>query len=117
MFGKTSMTDSRSPSPPEKAPQYLVDGIPKQDAETLTELQSWIDELLVYRSSITDEDIEADAEETIEDIEETDDGTIVIKKVPCGKESCTTCPHGPYKYTVQRREGGLDWTYQGPTES
>jgi len=111
------MPDPPIPSPPENAPQYLAEGIPKQDDETLTDLQSWIDELLAYRSNITDEDIKPDAGETIEDIEETDSGTVVIKKIPCGKENCTACPHGPYKYTVQRQEGSLDWTYHGPTES
>ena len=77
LFGKTSMPDPLIPSPPENTPQYLAEGIPKQDHETLTDLQSWIDELLAYRNNITDEDIKPDAGEIIEDIKETDSGTVV----------------------------------------
>jgi hypothetical protein len=38
------------PSPPDSLPKYIADGIPKQDTETLRNLQTWIDELLEYRS-------------------------------------------------------------------
>ena len=41
-------------------------------------------------------------------------GTIVVKRVPCGKQ-CGGCPHGPYLYRVTRAEGGRGqrWTYLG----
>jgi len=39
-------------------------------------------------------------------------GSIVIKKVPCGKH-CRGCPHGPYAYRVYRENGKLRWKYLG----
>jgi len=39
-------------------------------------------------------------------------GSIVIKKVPCGKH-CRGCPHGPYAYRVYRENGKLKWKYLG----
>ena len=31
-------------------------------------------------------------------------GTVVIRKIRCGKKNCTKCPHGSYAY-VRYREG------------
>jgi len=43
MFGKTMPT---RPLAPETLPQYLADGVPKQDDTDLRALQDWIDDLL-----------------------------------------------------------------------
>lgn len=105
------------PTPPESLPQYLAEGVPKQDDATLEDLRRYVDELLEYRQEIAAEEIEVDEGEEIQDVEETGDGTVVIKKVSCGKENCK-CQrgelHGPYKYVVRRKGDSLEWDYRGP---
>jgi hypothetical protein len=54
MFGKI-MGDP--PLPPESLPNYISEGVPKQDDTTLDELQSWIDELIEYRNDISPEEM------------------------------------------------------------
>jgi len=56
-----------------------------------------------------------DAGEQIVDVDDAEGGTVVIKKVPCGKD-CGGCPHGPYKYVVRRERDSLEWEYKGPAE-
>lgn len=102
------------PTPPESLPQYLAEGVPHQDDATLQELQAWIDELLEHRQEIAIEDIEPAADEAIEQVEETRKGARVVKRVSCGKETCSTCPHGPYAYRVYREGEQVVWDYQGP---
>ncbi len=35
------------------------------------------------------------------------------KNIKCGKESCTTCPHGPYWYAVWSENGKRKTKYLG----
>ena len=56
MFSKTMARDP--PDAPSSLPQYLSEGVPKQDDQALRELQTWIDELLEYRHDIAAEVIE-----------------------------------------------------------
>ena len=107
----------QQPSPPDELPQYLAEGVPKQDDATLRALQEWIDELLVYRENVAAEDLDADDGESIQSVEESSDGTVVIKKVSCGKDNCKCRRgelHGPYKYLVRRKGDRLEWDYKGP---
>ena len=104
------------PPPPESLPTYLAEGVPKQDDEDLRALQSWIDDLLEYRQDVAAEDIDAGDGESIEAVEDSTEGTVVIKKVSCGKDNCKCQSgelHGPYKYVVRRQGDGLDWEYKG----
>jgi len=114
LFGKTMPT---RPAAPDSLPQYLADGVPKQDDESLQALQDWINELLAYRRDIATEDIDAGEDESIETVKESSEGTVVIKKVSCGKDNCK-CQrgelHGPYKYVVSRKGDSLKWDYKGP---
>jgi hypothetical protein len=107
---------SEQPQPPESVPKYLAEGVPKQDGGTRRELQEWIDELIAYRADISVDKIEVGDEERLEDVDDTGETTTVIKKVPCGKESCSTCPHGPYRYEVHRDGGSLAWEYKGAVD-
>lgn len=100
----------QKPRPPQSAPKYIKEGLPKQDTETLTELREYIDELIEWRTE--DIEIEAEDNEEIVDVEEDQKGAIVIKKVPCGKD-CNGCPHGPYKYRVYRQGDEIVWDYKG----
>lgn len=115
MFGKTTSRDR--PGAPASLPQYLCEGVPKQDNQTLRELQTWIKELLEYRHDITAEEIEVAEGETVTDVDDSGGTTTVIKKVPCGKDTCSTCPHGPYRYEVHREGDKLVWDYEGPVDS
>ncbi|SIS21953.1 DUF6788 family protein [Natronorubrum thiooxidans] len=103
-------------SAPDQLPQYLAEGVPKQDDESLQALQDWINELLAYRRDIATEDIDAGEDESIETIKESSEGTVVIKKVSCGKDNCKCRRgelHGPYKYVVRRKGDNLKWDYKG----
>jgi hypothetical protein len=105
------------PPAPDSLPKYLAEGVPKQGDADLRALQDWLDDLLEYRHDIASEDIDAGEDESIEAIEESSDGTVVIKKVSCGKDNCKCQSgdlHGPYKYTVRRQGGSLNWEYHGP---
>lgn len=44
---------------------------------------------------------------------ETDSATYRLETVRCGKEGCTTCPHGPYWYAYYRDGGRLRSRYIG----
>ncbi len=107
------------PPPPDGMPAYIADGVPKQDTEDLKDLQQWIQDLIEYRQDISEEDIEPSDNEAIESVEESSNGTTVIKKVTCGKDNCK-CQrgelHGPYKYIVTRQGGSLNWEYKGTGE-
>jgi len=37
------------------------------------------------------------------------------ERVRCGKQGCTTCPHGPYWYAYWREDGRLRSRYIGKT--
>jgi len=105
------------PSAPDALPQYLAEGVPKQDNADLRVLQNWIDDLLKYRRDVAAEDIDAGKSESIKAVEESSRGTVVIKKVSCGKNNCKCQSgelHGPYKYIVHRQGDSLDWDYKGP---
>jgi hypothetical protein len=107
------------PEPPETLPKYITDGVPKQDTESLHDLRDWIDNLLTYREDLSPDQIEADPNESIEAVEDTSEGTVVIKKVTCGKENCKCQSgelHGPYKYVVSRQGDSLNWDYRGPAK-
>jgi len=43
LFDKISVN---KPDPPEPLPAYITDGVPKQDTESLLELQNWTDQLI-----------------------------------------------------------------------
>ena len=58
------------PPAPEGLPQYLAEGVPKQDDTDVRALQDWIDDLLEYRQDVAAEDIDAGEGESIEAVEE-----------------------------------------------
>lgn len=98
------------PEAPDSLPKYLSEGIPKQDVETLLETAEYVDELIEWMTEPVE--VEADDGEEVVEVEESSKGSIVIKKVPCGKD-CGGCPHGPYKYRVYRQGDDVVWDYKG----
>jgi hypothetical protein len=107
------------PTPTDEIPVYIVDGIDRQDVETLAAIEEYVrarrEHLETLEARDLDEDELADAGEDVVDVTDAEGGTVVIKKVPCGKD-CGGCPHGPYKYIVRREGDSLTWEYKGPAE-
>lgn len=112
------MPTEPEPTPDESVPAYVRDGVARQDPETLRDIARWATELAEWKEREVDaEEIATDlgADEQIDEIDEESEnggGTIVEKRVTCGKD-CDGCPHGPYRYRVTRDGEGLDWEYLG----
>lgn len=95
------------PKPPDTAPKYLQEGLPKQDNSTLRDLKAYIEELLEYRTrALTEDELPDDA--TV--VDEGQKGSIVKERVKCGDSSCHCMKggelHGPYLYRYFRDESG-----------
>ena len=117
MLGKNKM--GQEPIPPESIPKYVREGVERQDSRTLRDIAQWVEELAEWKEcEVEIDEIEGDleADDQIGDIVDENNGTIVTKKVPCGKD-CGGCPHGPYTYRVTRSGDSLDWEYLGKTEA
>lgn len=108
------------PAPPAELPAYVTDPIERQDPDALETIRDYVDELLAYHRALEAQDLEDDElaadDEELVDVEENEGGTVVIKKVPCGKD-CAGCPHGPYKYVVTREGESLTWDYRGKVDN
>jgi len=113
MFGKMS-AETQAPS---DVPKYVREGLDRQDRETLQDVIEYCEERIEYLESQANQDLNeeqlADEGEELVDVEEGSEGTRVVKKVPCGKDNCSTCPHGPYLYLVRREGDSVIWDYQG----
>ena len=70
------------PSPPTSLPKYLAEGLPKQDTETLQEVQNYIEALIEYRDQSVDTDELPEAAEPVNESESAGSGTVVKKKSP-----------------------------------
>jgi hypothetical protein len=107
------------PMAPDVIPEYIVTGIDRQGRETLEAIEKYARQRREYLETIEQRDLDeedlAESDEELLDVEESGGGTVVIKKVPCGRD-CGGCPHGPYKYVVSREGGDLNWEYKGPVE-
>lgn len=103
------MAGNTPPSPPDTLPQYLQDGLPKQDLETLEDTQEYIDELIAQKAApLTESDLPENAD-PVDDVDGDGSGTIVKEMVKCGKSGCKCASgelHGPYLYRYYRDESG-----------
>lgn len=113
----TVSTDPAGPTAPASLPEYLAEGLPKQDDRTLQETQQFIDELLEHRQQDVDETDLPDEAEPIED-HDSGKGTVVEEYVTCGDESCSCMTgeskgHGPYLYRYYYEGGSLTSEYVG----
>lgn len=102
------------PDPPADVPAYVSDGLDRQDADTLRSIVQFCQERIEYlESSVADDEIAVEDEEELIDVsDDPETGTVVVKRVPCGKD-CGGCPHGPYRYRVTREGENLNWEYLG----
>lgn len=107
-----------SPSPSDEIAQYIRDALDRQEPTTLRAIGDYAHELANHREFVRGEEIDhsLEDEESIEGVMRTHRGAIVVKKVPCGKENCSSCPHGPYKYRVYRDGKDVKTEYLGPAE-
>lgn len=108
------------PEAPADLPSYVTDPLRRQDLARLRAIRAYVDALIDARETaadrtLTEADVADDTEEVI-DVAETTHGTRVVKKVPCGKDGCSSCPHGPYEYRVRREGESLDWEYVGAVD-
>lgn len=114
---KISDEGGSGPKPPADLPNYVVDPLHRQSLDQLRTIRSYVDELIAHQEAVAEQDLEteqlADEDEDVVAVEEDSGGTTVIKRVSCGKDSCTTCPHGPYVYEVHREGEDLRWEYKG----
>ena len=104
------MPDESPPTAPPSLPNYLADGLPKQDVPNLNAARDYIDELIQWKQRpVEDADLPEEAE-PIEDESEGRRGTVVMEKVTCGDETCKCMKkgekHGPYKYLYYRTDDG-----------
>lgn len=106
------------PTPPDTIPNYVREGIERQNPDTLRDIAHWAKELAQWKDrEVAVDEIEGELtdDEEFDDVVEESAGTIVTKKVPCGKD-CGGCPHGPYQYRVTRSGDSLDWEYLGKAD-
>jgi hypothetical protein len=109
------MTDTDAP---ESLPNYLADGLPKQDDDSLRDVREYVDELLAYRSQVVPADeLPDDAEPADDSDDDIGRGTVVKERVTCGDESCECMAdgdkHGPYLYRYFYENGSLSSEYVG----
>ncbi|MFC6907023.1 DUF6788 family protein [Halalkalicoccus tibetensis] len=96
-----------TPTAPSSLPNYLADGLPKQDDETLQEVQEYVDELLAAREHRRSEPVSEDElPEDAQVLENESSGAVYLEYRTCGDESCSCmsggAKHGPYKYRAYR---------------
>lgn len=100
------------PEPPTEIPAYVVDGLQRQDRESLRAVKEYVDELLKHlQREIQPEEVVDEGEEIV-DVDEDEKGVIVKKMIPCGKD-CGGCPHGPYEYRAYREGDKVKTEYLG----
>lgn len=104
-----------APEPPDEVPNYVVDGLHRQDEETLGLIREYVDELIEYQQHDVDPDEVTDEDERVVGVEDHERGTVVEKRVPCGKD-CGGCPHGPYRYLAYREGDKVKTEYLGSAE-
>lgn len=108
--------EEETPDTPDTIPNYVADGLERQDEETLRDIQDYVSELIEWQNQNVDPEEVADEDETVVGVEEHEKGTVVKKKIPCGKD-CDGCPHGPYRYLAYRDGKNVKTDYLGPVDA
>ncbi len=95
------------PVAPPSLPNYLAEGLPKQDDEALRDAREYIDALLNAREQrrekpISESELPADAQV----LDKESSGAVYLEYRTCGDESCSCmsggAKHGPYEYRAYR---------------
>jgi hypothetical protein len=114
------MPHTPPPQPPDSLPNYLSEGLPKQDSPTLQATIGYLEALLKYRErQIEAGELPADADPVGDAADGR--GTVVKERVKCGDQSCRCMKggekHGPYLYRYYREGGRLKSEYVGKAEA
>lgn len=99
-------------------PKYLAEGLPKQDDDTLREVEEYIDELIVEREQRRKESVTEDELPDAAHLVETgSSGTVYLEHRTCGDGSCSCmnggAKRGPYKYRAYRDDDTVRREYLG----
>ncbi|MFC6907161.1 DUF6788 family protein [Halalkalicoccus tibetensis] len=95
------------PTAPPSLPNYLAEGLPKQDDESLRDASEYIDKLLAAREERRQEPVtEDELPDETQLLENESGGAVYLEYRTCGDESCSCMSgggeHGPYKYRAYR---------------
>jgi hypothetical protein len=107
------------PTPPDSLPQYLAEGLPKQDTATLREIQTYAEALIEHRTQPVEADELPNTADPVDEPDRAGMGTVVKEKVRCGDDSCKCASgsqqdmHGPYLYRYYRKDGTMKSEYLG----
>ncbi|MFC6906785.1 hypothetical protein [Halalkalicoccus tibetensis] len=107
-----------APTAPSSLPDYLADGLPKQDNETLREVEEYVDKLLAAREQRRGEPVtEDELPEEARVLENESSGAVYLKYHTCDNESCSCMSSGEkpglYKYRAYRDEDPVWREYLG----
>lgn len=78
-----------TPEPPASIPQYILDGLDRQDAQTLEEISRYAEDLAAAKEAEAEAELEDDEEVVREDSEDVDDlpddvptkASVVVKEI------------------------------------
>jgi hypothetical protein len=111
------MSLDNQPSAPGSLPNYLADGLPKQDITALEDAREFIDALIEHKQRPV---APTDLPDNAEPVDAANDmggrpGIVVKQRRTCNDETCQCMTggekHGPYKYWYYREDGKLKCEY------
>ena len=110
------------PTAPPSLPNYLVDGLPKQDDEALRDAREYIDELLAAREQRRQEPVsEDDLPENAQLLENESSSAVYLEYRTCGDTTCSCMSdgekHGPYTYRAYRDGDTVRREYLGKAKA
>lgn len=98
-------------------PANLERGLRRQNPDALFDIIQYAEALISYLNDDPErKELERDKDQYLE-ATARGEWTEVRRMIRCGKEACTTCPHGPYLYLARRAsKEKVEWKYIGPVE-
>lgn len=95
-------------------PAHIDRWLRRRDAATLRAVAHRCDELLFELEDLEDEPVEADHDgRNVVERRRAGAVTLQLEHVRCGKDSCRSCPHGPYWYAYFRQGRRIRSVYIG----
>lgn len=116
MLVKMATSSTPTPDPPASIPQYILDGLDRQDAQTLEEIARYAEDLAAAKEAAAEAELEDDGEEVVrEDSEDLDDlpddvpgkASVVVKEINGNR----------YQYYQWREGDRVRSQYKAPVES
>ncbi len=106
------------PDAPKQAPSYVIDPLKRQGSDLLEKIGRYCFDLAEYKRHESYDDLEDTPldEEQQEKLVEEGGPVEQEEMVRCGK-NCAGCPHGPYVYKYEWKEGKVVSTYVGSVDA